>query len=207
MITDFGSRNLTTRESGKRKLSMRIYKRVVASSFFILAALLVCQTLIQIRYGEPYPAVWAPGFPPSATDREGKVNMETAQIIVHFSPSESRMLSPGALMFDVTSAHARELINCFAIFAAQPYLLDRPVPRSMLERMAAPSFRAPRSDEAARRRLRGWLKSRLNILLPGRIVQSVDFHWIQLRFDSTLPNMAPSVTTQRIDEISFHSGS
>jgi hypothetical protein len=207
MITDFGPRNLTTRESGKRKPSMRIYKRMVASTFFTLAVLLVCQTLIQIRYGEPYPAIWAPRFAASATDREGQVTMETAQIIVHFSPSESRTLSPGALMFDVTSAHARELINCFAIFAAQPYLLDRPVPLSMLERMAAPSFRAPRSDEAARSRLRGWLKSRLNILLPARIVQSVDFHWVQLRFDSTLPNMAPSVTTQRIDEISLHSGS
>jgi len=207
MITDFGSRDLTTGESGKRKPSMRIYKRVVASTFFILAALLVCQTLIQIRYGEPYPAIWAPGFAASATDREGKVTMETAQIIVHFSPSESRTLSPSALMFDVASAHARELINCFAVFAAQPHLLDRPVPLSVLERMAAPSFRTPRSDEAARRQLRGWLKSRLNILLPGRIVQSVDFHWIQLRFDSTLPNVAPSVTTKRIDEISFHSGS
>lgn len=185
---------------------MRIYKRLVASTFFIVAALLVCQTLIQIRYGEPYPAIWAPGFAASATDGEGKVTMKTAQIIVHFSPSDSRTLSPGALMFDVTSAHARELINCFAIFAPEPYLLDRPVPRSVLERMATPSFRTPRIDEAARRQLRGWLKSRLAILFPGRIVQSVDFHWIQLRFDSTLPHVAPSVTTQRIDEISFHSG-
>jgi hypothetical protein len=185
---------------------MRTYKRVVVAAFFILAGLLVCQTLIQIRYGEPYPAIWAPGFAASATDREGKVTMETAQIVVHFSPSESRTLSPGALMFDVTSAHSRELIKCFTIFAAQPYRLDRPVSLSVLERMAAPSFRTPRSDEAARRQLRGWLKSRLAILLPGRIVQSVDLHWIQLRFDSTLLNVPPSVTTQRIDEISFHSG-
>jgi hypothetical protein len=193
MITDFGP-------------SMRTYKRVVKSTFFILAALLICQTLIQIRYGEPYPAIWAPGFAASGTDREGKVTMETAQIIVHFSPSESRTLSPGALMFEVAPAQARELIMCFGIFAARPYLLDRPAPLSVLRRMAAPSFRMPRSDEAARRRLRGWLKNRLAILFPGRIVQSVDFHWIQLRFDSTLPNVAPSVTTQRIDEISFHSG-
>ena len=185
---------------------MRIYRRVVASCFFILAALLVCQALIQIQYGEPYPAVWAPGFAAGATDRQGKVAMETVQIVIHFSPSESRTLSPAALMFDVAPANARELIYSFAVFSAQPEPTQRPVPLSVLERMAAPSFRPPRSDAAASRNLRSWLEKRLAILFPGRIVQSVDFRWIQLWFDSARPNAVPSMTTQRIDEISFRRG-
>ena len=194
--------SLSGSDNGKRKL-MRIYRRVVASCFFILAALLLCQALIQIHYGEPYPAVWAPGFAAGATDGHGKVAMESVQVVVHFSPLESRTLSPAALMFDVAPAQARELIYSFAVFAAQPQLTRPPVPLSVLERMAAPSFRPPRSDAAARRHLRSWLEKRLATLFPGRIVQSVDFRWIQLWFDSTLPNAAPSVTTQRIDEISF----
>ena len=185
---------------------MRIYRRVVASCFFILAVLLVCQVLVQLQYGEPYPAVWAPGFAAGATDPQGKVAMETVQIVVHFSPSESRTLSPAALMFDVVPAHARELIYSFAVFGAQPQPTKRPMPLYVLERMAAPSFRPPRSDAAARRHLRSWLEKRLATLFPGRIVQSVDFRWIQLGFDSTRPNAAPSVMIQRIDEISFRRG-
>jgi len=122
---------------------MRIYRRVVASCFFILAALLVCQVLIQIHYGEPYPAVWAPGFAAGATDGHGKVAMESVQVVVHFSPLESRTLSPAALMFDVAPAQARELIYSFAVFAAQPQLTRPPVPLSVLERMAAPSSARP----------------------------------------------------------------
>jgi hypothetical protein len=182
---------------------MRIYRRVVASCFFFLATLLVCQALIQLRYGEPYPAIWAPGFPAEATDPQGKLAIETVQIVVRFFPSESRTLSPAALMFDVAPAHARELIYSFAVFATEPQLAKRAVPLSVVERMAAPSFRPPRSDPATRRDLRSWLEKRLSALFPGRIVQSVDFHWIHLWFDSTRPNTAPSVTTERIDEISF----
>jgi hypothetical protein len=179
---------------------------MVASCFFFLATLLVCQALIQLRYGEPYPAVWAPGFAAGATDPLGKVAMETVQIVVHFSPTETRTLSPAALMFEVAPAHARELIYSFAVFAAQPQPTKPPVPLSVIERMAAPSFRPPRSDAAARVHLRSWLEKRLATLFPDRAVQSVEFHWIQLWFDSTVPNAAPSMTPQRIDEISFRQG-
>ncbi len=152
--------------------------------FLATFAFLTVQSLFIQRYGEPYPAIVMPGFRGSGGyQHDGRVEVVRYEA-VFIAGAEEFTVAPKVLLAEFPDSHHGEIAQ--STLAPR---VDAPneIPRSRLKRVRDaifPGYAARNAlwdspnDIAS---LRNWLRSRGEVLVPGREISRVEIRWFRER--------------------------